>query len=621
MKTVDRIVAEVFQGRSLDVRIDSPAVLFVGPNGSGKSTRLRALQVGLVGAAQSPADRSRPYLGPEAIGAVTIHSGADVLTRPIGLSPAAKPAKEATDRARTLFGAGVVAFDLADFAAASQADRSETLKGILAAAGPSRTSLADLAARLRTLLDLPARPAEIPPSHALAELATARPMKASDGLPPTALSWLDSATAWADAALTAANAEAKRTDRIPEPVQAPDGDPADMEAERDRLRGELADLAAAAKARASLAARLATAQEALDRARRAEPPQAGPTAAEIEAAAAAQSDAEMRVQEARNWLEAAQDGSRAAERAHTAAVAALRVALGHRSQVCRHCGAADPLGEAPDLDALRATAARASADLDAEQGSLDAAEEETREAQAAYRDAATEVRRLDTAARAAQASAPDLAGPTAQVAELRRQLDEAPEPVDAAPLHNRIAVLDDAIRRAARAAQVNEARESAIVARDTAVARRAGIVALRGALATVRGELAAEVLGPLRVAADALLVAAGETMRTWFADDGSSFGATLDPSPDAERVPYWCLSDSERSLVGASIAVGIATLSRAPYRAVILDGMERMDAERLPRVLSALASGAARGEYQFIGAAVSAPDVDGLQVVDLVQQS
>ena len=69
----------------------------------------------------------------------------------------------------------------------------------------------------------------------------------------------------------------------------------------------------------------------------------------------------------------------------------------------------------------------------------------------------------------------------------------------------------------------------------------------------------------------------------------SDFGAFFDDDCDGHYVPFWGLSDSERAITGAAIASALIRLSGAPWKGLLIDGLECVDSARLPPLLRALA--------------------------------
>jgi hypothetical protein len=127
---------------------------------------------------------------------------------------------------------------------------------------------------------------------------------------------------------------------------------------------------------------------------------------------------------------------------------------------------------------------------------------------------------------------------------------------------------------------------------------------VRDALAKIAHAAAKAQLGPIEEHANLILVAAGEAMRVRFTSP-EWFGADRG---DGVVTPFWALSDSERAIVGAGIATAAAMLTDAPWRVVMLDGLERLDRERLPRMLAAFGRLVSEGRLDnVIGALVGDP--------------
>lgn len=646
MPRLDRVAVRGragLKGRTLDVKLTG-ADVFAGPNGSGKSTHLLAILAGLRGLATTPTDTTREYLGPGEVDAyVDLVFDGRLASR--DLSKTKGKAAIASDAlANEIAGPHLVRWDLADFARATDSARAKLLDEVCRVAGATGDWTPDkvratLVRRLGEGSDAAGTP--------LAELIAARPLRGPAG------DWVNDAIAWAEPAYTTANAaqkhavtaaEALAAERASAPAIA--GDLAEARARIAKLetlaadaKSKLSAARASGRARtdheargARLADAVATAEEAkaaaeagLVEAKRAVdaavPPienPAGPAGrAAVEATtaarAAAAADAEQRA-----TLERARVALAAAE----ARLETLRGLSGQAAGDCRHCGAADPLGLG---DAIAAAAAEVEERaLDVEDADADAAISSARlakaraaesAAQAAHveaREAWGEANRRNADAVVGQAranSALSAATKTydAAVAELAAwQEIAAPTAVhdtsaldaDVAAATAELATAKEHHEAVVRRQELEATFQRAVATREEATARFAQVKALGAALKELRAEIAASVYGPIQEVANGLLLDAGSDLAVEFrdaADYGARRGETF--------IHFAALSDAERATVGAALSFAFAHLTGAPWVAVILDGLEAIDADHLPGLLRAFTDRVEAGKLDnFVGA-------------------
>ena len=657
MRTLTTMQVRGLRGQRFDASLTG-ADLWAGPNGAGKSTHLDAVTLGLRGAAQTPTDPARVYLGPEPSGHVTLTFGTShSVHRDLALGPATAAARKVDGVADAVAGGHLTRWDLADFAALTDAGRAKILNAICDAAGAAGAWTVDrIGGHLREAVGIPA-------GHVLADLLRVVPPWG-----PSVGEWLGQSLEWVRGEYTAANAAVKQAAAQAAPdggeEEAPWGDLAMHRVRSAALNNELCALADSlasveAEIRRATAAReegerLATdvglAEDALAATeaslvalratlRPGPAPAAEPTASDAVAAARAATrcavEQEGAAVLAARLLERRLAGAQAAE--HT-----LRALAGQAGGACHHCGATDPLGLVERADRADTETVETADLLDDAQAREAQARRTYRQARAAEDAAGDALRNVQEANRAAAVSARGYADRIAEhegyVAQRREALARATEamvawqrrqgePATAGPVGD-LAVLRaqhaattrdlgktrDLVEAHVRRAERQRAQQDAIARRETAAARFASVRALGEALKSLQAAIAAEAYQPIQDAADALLTEAGLTLRVLFRSE-ADWGAT-----DARGYrPFWALSDSERAIVGAALAVAFARLSGSPWPAVLLDRLEVVDADHLPGVLRALAAGAQRGDWQFLGALVATdpaavPQVEGLAV-------
>lgn len=152
--------------------------------------------------------------------------------------------------------------------------------------------------------------------------------------------------------------------------------------------------------------------------------------------------------------------------------------------------------------------------------------------------------------------------------------------------------------------------QEAVAKREAATAHFEIVKLLKKGLNELRATVAAEAYGPIQSAADEILREAGIDMQVEFRDE-SDFGAVC-RQRDGSRpyVAFWALSDAQRAEFGAAVAVALAKLTKSPWPAVVLDGMEKIESAHLLGILRAVGAMVERGELaNFVGAymAESAP--------------
>lgn len=658
------------KGQTFSVR-SKGCTIFAGPMGSGKSTRLEAIIAGIRGIADTASDTTRVYLGPakpRAVVTVALNVGGVIKTirRDAEKGPKTKEAKAADAEANVLCGAHVTRFDLRDFAEGTDAVRRTVLDGVCRAAGVSgawdrETTTAWLDKAL-----------EDDETGALQRLFDAKPLDTGVG------DWLPGAIEWAREQFTASNRDAKTaeghaTTALGGSDDAPGGT---FEAAEARLAA--ADKALAVARAAVAAAEAAGKQveqrkaEAVRRVQAVERATAERDAAEAEvkaAAGAAAADvealmwrhieaktasAEKRTTAAaqRAALEttttAAAEASRRLSGVEGERAAVLRLSEQCSDRGCVHCGGADPLDLAAELQRLDAELVDLVAAADDASTELTVATSRSRRADQAAKDAAAaegEARqtmhdaeeaqrkrktqtdaaraRLDRAKAALVAAEADLAAASESTgaAEATSEADAAAlqAAVEAAGLERAEAAAERDLHLRHQEREV--ARQKAVAERERLDAVHAGIKALGLALKELQGEVARAAYGPVVDAANGFLRACSIDIEVYINGE-ADFGAVLSPGwkPDSRPGPvvFWSLSGGERALVGAAFAVAFARLSGAAWCGLILDELNHIDAVHLPKLIAGLAWMVSEGELSdFFGAynAIAPPVFDGAEVV------
>lgn len=633
MPRLSKIAARHLKGRDFDEQL-AGVDLFLGPNGSGKSSRLLAVTAGLYGISDSPtpSNSRQEYLGPERPEALVtlLWEDGTPLVRNLSQGPRTKAGQNADARASMLAGEALVRWDLADFARASEGDRAKLIERVCTAGGAAGGwDEARIRSCLRDELDLPLDgngSAQVPTGHPLLDLVRAVSFA---GRPVG--EWLARALEWARGEYTAANAAQRETAHAAEAAEralqapAPGGDlPAKRREVEDLERQDRAagDALAGAEARARQAGDAAAEGERLAQAVGRAQDDVRVTSGRLaglltDEPVSVLADATAADQLAATALgladRAAREARSKADAAHAACVTLEDLAGKAGANACIHCGAVDPLDlqarvqEASDLaDAAGDTADDCDAAVTlarralqrATDAVLRARERDTLVTQATAAEGAARKRLAEAEAalgawQERQAAAP--AAPGGDLEQLR---------ADRAALAERLRVARGHVEALVRRETLATQHQRAVAMREKARARFDNVKALGEALKALQARVAADAYGPLQDSANRFLLEAGVPLVVLFRS-AADFGAVL---ANETYVPYWSLSDSERALVGAALAVAFARLSRAPWVAVLLDGLERLDADRLPGVLRALAALRSRGEIDNAVLALVATD-------------
>lgn len=357
----------------------------------------------------------------------------------------------------------------------------------------------------------------------------------------------------------------------------------------------------------------------------------------VDAADKALSDAVTRRDALKATEQAARDAATAArtdldEKRATAAL--LRDLAQSAVGACTHCGGADPLGIEARIAAAEAAVGAAEAQLDTLAESLaDAFNDFTiaagrvRKAEAAQREAvsvrtsataqldAAKAQAASAAARAEQdaqrahneVKAAELALTEAGAEMKAYQSEQAPVlPAGGVGSITARQVLakelvrteSTAVEEMARTEEREKGRQAAIARRDVTAQRLAAVKAVSEALKLVQADLARQAYGPVCDRANELLTLAASPMRARMVGP-DDFGAT---TPHG-NLPFAALSDAERATVGAAFAYALISLSGAPWKALILDGLEKVDEDHLHGLLHGLGEMVARGQLDNVIAA------------------
>lgn len=657
-----RLIAAGLKGAAIDDAL-SGCDLFAGPNGSGKSTRLIAVQAGLWGCAGTPTDSRRPWLGERPAARVELvfrdGTGTKILRRDLSTAPrsGAKSVDTVTAQAQALVGDHVVRADLGDFVAETPAGRDRLLRQLCGAAcWDAPRALEHLRGRL------PTGEAERKAADTEIRLLLRSHSAAGEGG-----AWVGEALTWATARFTVTNAgqgDARSAVVIAEQAaRALPAPPAGgFAAARERLAQlrSQRDVAVAAGAGRAAAVKAVAAHQA----------EGERLAARVGAAEGAVADGERGLRTAEAVPvpvldEAALDAARATlERARVARDSAARRAetvrheaegsAHHAARVagelgaldalavgatgcCRGCALPDPLDLAGRIGAARVAAVAAREDADAHQDAARVAADTLRRRESAGLVAGTALRtaerHLEEAQRAAVARtvAIDTAAGALSRAQARHRLDEealtawheTPAPVveglvgqdpadELAALDASIKDADAESERCRKAADAEAAVQRAIAERDAAEARHAAVVAVGTGLRATQRALVLAATEPVRSAANSVLERVGVPWRVDFREGGEVWlGAA---GWTAER-PFGALSDAERAITALALAVAFVRLGQR-WPALLLDGLERVDRDRLPAVLGALASLVRDGVLANVLVALVATDPAEVPVVD-----
>ena len=591
--------------------------LFVGPNGSGKTTALLAIHAGLRGLAESPGDAVKPYIGPDREGATELTFDVGTVSRDLSKTRG-KDATRADLEAERIAGAHLVRWDLADFAGGTERDREALLRRVLGS-----RSAADLV---------------LPESPLRAELVKAVPLLGCTD----AGAWLDKAITWTRTAYTEANAANKTAKEGAESAQqalgdAPPGMLSTAKEAAERLEREIAGLrgeASSAKREAEAAVkaeanrqRAAVRHAALEAELVAIGESLHPDAPDlvvlrigVNTAKGTHQTAVMNSRAKGAEADAAKALLQAPRNALSAAAARHNMLISLSTQVdsaCAHCGAPDPLG-------ILGRLAASQAEVDAANDVLQDAEIDAGLAQRTAAKAGVAVGTADDALDAANAALHAGEKAEAQRSQWRvRQnqiqadladLTEAIQAPTAAPatfggaemlasLEEELAAARKTIDLHTRHAERGRLHQEAIVKREAAKVRFDAVKALGEALKALQASEAKWAFAPLSTATNELL----EQMRSPFrlqVNSAADFGAT-DARRNGAYTCFWSLSDAERACVGAAMALALVRLSKSPWRALVMDGLEKMDSGTMEGFLNGVQAAFAAGWLaNFVGALV-----------------
>lgn len=615
------------QKKSVDL---SPVVLVTGPNGSGKSTLLLAVSAGLWGLAQSPTDLQRPYIGPDRIGSTELAFDTGTIRRDLSWGASGEKPTRAKVEAERIAGPHLIRWDLADFATVSDTNREKLLRGICG----------NIQATSLSLPDSPLKEA----------MFCANPRENQD-----AGVWLERSLKWAadrytefNSAQKTATEGAKAAGEAAEQA-APPGTLSAAKAELDRLQKEVATLRAqrqtaardaehvrATEARRQKAAeqhaQLEEEQGRLQVAMRQGLEQPGSYRQHYQDCLKVTEAAKAKMMEQNATVSALEQPVKALRGEVLGLDGQIAALEGQTGVHCAHCGAADPLAISVQLDALRAQiAAKAEEIREATEDLVFAQDVQTRRIQTHDAAVKAEFAALDTqragdaAWKAREEQQRRLSQIEAEMAQLATEMNEAittaPAVFDAeAQLYG----LEEQLKAAMaahdahlRCSERGRVHQEALVKRAKAEADFEAIKELGKALRTLQGEVAAKAWGPLQIAANDLLAAMGSPLRASF-KSAADFGAT-DARRDGGYASFWALSDAERATVGAALALAMVRLSSAPWRGLVVDGLEKMDPDTLEGFLSGVVEAQKQGWlHNFVGALVSdeqLPEMDGVQQV------
>jgi hypothetical protein len=629
--------ADGLKGQTFDQPLAGVDV-FAGPNGAGKTTRLLAISAGLRNLADTPSDATRDYLGPTRPHAVVSLDWSDGrrLTRDLSASIRSRTSRRDDGISQALAGPQYVRWDLGDFANASESDRAKLVERVCIAAGVLTTWTRErVAAEVLAPLEK-AHPA-------LATMKAALSPALWDGRPEDVPGWLPRALALARDEYTEANAaQAAATKQAqgyadepgpPPPAGTLPGARAELERVEGQLRAARVAVQAIGQASGAQAkheaegVRIAGALEASRLALEARQDEVraagsvlGANVADYEATLNGAVDAATEAHHL--WRAAA-----ARVETLTATLADMNARANTPSR-CRHCNGEDPLGASDrpdeyDIEAMTAAlslARRWARRYKGAQSECVAAEQKAAAALQAAR--AANLAHHEHGARAQHAldvQAAVHAGVNAALAAWRDRAPVAPSTdqalafTDPESLQAEVDALDGQARNLRadvelhiRAQERERGMQEAIARREAAVARFTGVKALGEALKGLQARVAVDVFGPLCAQANVFLAAVAPELAVVFRSAGD-FGATwARPNGTTAYVPFWSLSDSDRALVSLALAAAVATLTKAPWRAVVADRFEIVDEARRPRVLAGLARLVATGALDNVALALVA---------------
>lgn len=576
----------------------SGADLVAGPNGAGKTAALTAITAGLYGLAESPSDTQRPYLGPIREGFVELVFDGGQINRNLA-ETRTKAATRATVEAERTAGAHLVRWDLADFASSSEQSRENLLRRICG--GRKAASL------------------ELPATAQARALVSACPQQGDAG------TWLAAALEWCRARFAELNSAQKAATQ-----GASDAETAlrgistvGTLAEAQRRLSEAQTQMVALRADAASATREAMAAEQQLRARDAWARRVGSAQEELDRMGPPPDVAALKVrqEEALAVWEQLRDAARslglaakAARQPYDEARAAYARALGGVDTVrgmstsgacCRHCGMLDPLGSALAIANAEEAAEDLRSDMLLAERRWKAAEEaagDCSEKFLAAKDAAAEAEQAWSSAIRLQQRRAEL---ETAAAEPEPDLPNAPRSFGGKELlealEQELPQLKAAVESHVRAAERLRLHQEAIARREAAVEAFTEIKALGERLKELQTEVVGSLYGPLQTAANELLevTECGLAVEVHSAAD---FGAVV----RGAYVSFWSLSDSERAIVGAALALAIVRLSGSPWKGLVIDGLEKVDSSRLPGLLAGMVEARRQGWIDnFVGALVA----------------
>ena len=299
---------------------------------------------------------------------------------------------------------------------------------------------------------------------------------------------------------------------------------------------------------------------------------------------------------------------------------------------CAHCGAVDPLAIGAQIAALRSRLVDVDVDLEDAQAEALFADRAAQRRMEAYEAAS----KAELAASIAYRIATGVAAQRGHIearrdalnAELARLEAEMNEAITTAPAifdaEAQLFGLEEQLKTAAvlhdqhiRCAERGKNYQEALVKRTKAEADFAAVKALKADLQAYQADVAAKAWGPLQTAANELLQAMGSPLRASF-KSAADFGAT-DSRREGGYASFWALSDAERATEGAALALAMVRLSNAPWKGLVVDGLEKMDPDTLEGFLCGVVEASRQGWIDnFIGALVSdseLEEMDGIQQV------
>lgn len=605
--------------------------VWVGPNGAGKSTRLIAVLAGLRGVAETVNDASRDYLGPELPHAtVDLRFDSDVrISRTLSDSNRKDAAKKVNAVVEKLVGPHLTRWDLSDFATATATERAVLLDRVCDL-GASSWTVDRLVGELRASVDpegegapeldrlVAALDPKLSPDKWLQQALAASRTRYTEthGAADTAKTTAESAEQARQSAgesngnLQEHRARAAALERELAVLDRDLGELVGRRSEAERLaqraQRDREALAAAEKALADTTHRLAEARAAADGAAVVDADSA------IATATAALTQADARERDARTVLDAARS-NRDAAAARWATIAAL---AGQASGCCSACGAQDPLGlasraadEKAGVDAAEVVCADAAADHKMVEVLVGRARKRLNEAQelrAAARTLADRRRRVTDLEAALAETTRRRNEAAVALADSERAVAERPPVPDARELQQRrdavaanLGVARKAERAAISAAEREAAYQNAIAKREETKQTFEAVNRLGKALRALQERVQREVFAPLEQIANGVLADAEVELRVAF-HSSANFGAER----GGAYIPWWSLSDGERAVCAAALSVGFAELGHVSWKAVVIDGLESVDASRRVGLLSALANRVKAGTLHNVLAAM-----------------